>query len=86
MQKIPAVTKMLIDPPRDGAMEVCNLLGRDVRPELKRIVYVACSPGTLARDAGLLVHTQGFTLKAAGVVNMFPHTAHVEAIAVFERD
>ncbi len=86
MQKIPAVTKMLIDPPRDGAMEVCNLLGRDVRPELKRIVYVACSPGTLARDAGLLVHTQGFTLKAAGVVNMFPHTAHVESIAVFERD
>ena len=86
MQKIPAVTKMLIDPPRDGAMEVCNLLGRDLRPELKRIVYVACSPGTLARDAGLLVHTQGFTLKAAGVVNMFPHTAHVESIAVFERD
>ena len=86
MKKIPAVTKMLIDPPRDGAMEVCNLLGRDVRPELKRIVYVACSPGTLARDAGLLVHTQGFTLKAAGVVNMFPHTAHVESIALFERD
>ena len=86
MQKIAAVTKMLIDPPRDGAMEVCNLLGRDVRPELKRIVYVACSPGTLARDAGLLVHTQGFTLKAAGVVNMFPHTAHVESIALFERE
>ena len=86
MKKIPAVTKMLIDPPRDGAMEVCNLLGRDVRPEIKRIVYVACSPGTLARDAGLLVHTQGFTLKAAGVVNMFPHTAHVESIALFERE
>lgn len=85
MRQIPAVTKMLIDPPRDGALEVCKLLGPDVRPELKRIVYVACSPGTLARDAGLLVHTQGFTLKAAGVVNMFPHTAHVESIAVFER-
>lgn len=86
MKRIPPVTKMLIDPPRDGAMEVCRLLGSDLRPELKRIVYVACSPGTLARDAGLLVHTQGFTLKAAGVVNMFPHTAHVESIALFERD
>ena len=86
MKKIPAVSKMLIDPPRDGALEVCKMLGADLRPELKRIVYVACSPGTLARDAGLLVHTQGFTLKAAGVVNMFPHTAHVESIALFERD
>ena len=86
MKQIPTVSKMLIDPPRDGALEVCKLLGADLRPELKRIVYVACSPGTLARDAGLLVHTQGFTLKAAGVVNMFPHTAHVESIALFERD
>ncbi len=85
MKKIPPVTKMLVDPPRDGALEVCKLLGPDLRPELKRIVYVACSPGTLARDAGLLVHMQGFTLKAAGVVNMFPHTAHVESIALFER-
>ena len=86
MKKVPRVVKMLIDPPRDGALEVCKLLGPDLRPELKRIVYVACSPSTLARDADLLVHTQGFTLKAAGVVNMFPHTAHVESIAVFERD
>ena len=85
LKKLPPVTKMLIDPPRDGALDVCKLLGADLRPELKRIVYVACSPGTLARDAGLLVHTQGFTLKAAGVVNMFPHTAHVESIALFER-
>ncbi len=86
MQRIPAVTKMLIDPPRDGALEVCKLLGRDNRPELKRIVYVSCSPSTLARDAGELVHNQGFKLKAAGIVNMFPHTAHVESIALFERD
>ncbi len=86
MKKIPAVSKMLIDPPRDGAMEVCKLLGPALRPELKRIVYVSCSPGTLARDAEVLVHTQGFTLKAAGVVNMFPHTAHVESIALFERE
>lgn len=86
MKKIPPVSKMLIDPPRDGAMEVCKLLGPELRPELKRIVYVSCSPGTLARDAGLLVNTHGFTLKAAGVVNMFPHTAHVESIALFERE
>jgi 23S rRNA (uracil1939-C5)-methyltransferase len=85
MKKIPAVTKMLIDPPRDGAVEVCKLLSPELRPELKRIVYVSCSPGTLARDAGMLVNTQGFKLKAAGVVNMFPHTAHVESIALFER-
>ena len=86
MQRVPAVTKMLIDPPRDGALEVCKLLGPDIRPELKRIVYVSCSPSTLARDAGELVHNQGFKLKAAGIVNMFPHTAHVESIALFERD
>ncbi len=86
MRRIPAVSKMLIDPPRDGALEVCKLLGREQRPKLKRIVYVSCSPGTLARDAGELVHAQGFKLKAAGVVNMFPHTAHVESIALFERD
>jgi 23S rRNA (uracil1939-C5)-methyltransferase len=85
MKKIPTVSKMLIDPPRDGAIEVCKLLGPDKRPELQCIVYVSCSPGTLARDAEVLVHTQGFTLKAAGVVNMFPHTAHVESIALFER-
>ena len=85
MKRVPAVSKMLIDPPRDGALEVCNLLSAELRPELKRIVYVSCSPSTLARDAGVLVHTQGFTLKAAGVVNMFPHTAHVESIALFER-
>ena len=85
MKRIPAVSKMLIDPPRDGAVEVCKLLGPEQRPELKRIVYVSCSPGTLARDADELVNVQGFTLKAAGVVNMFPHTAHVESIALFER-
>jgi len=73
---------MLIDPPRDGAVEVVKALGEDAPP---RIVYVSCSPATLARDAGVLVHTKGYTLKAAGVVNMFPHTAHVESIALFRR-
>ncbi len=85
MKKVPRVTKMLIDPPRDGAVEVCKLLTPEQRPELKRIVYVSCSPGTLARDAAVLTQACGFTLKAAGVVNMFPHTAHVESIALFER-
>jgi 23S rRNA (uracil1939-C5)-methyltransferase len=74
--------KMLIDPPREGAIEIAKAL-----PEAwpRRIVYVSCDPATLARDAGALVHTKGFRLAAAGVVNMFPHTAHVESIAVFER-
>ncbi|MFN7219033.1 MAG: 23S rRNA (uracil(1939)-C(5))-methyltransferase, partial [Burkholderiales bacterium] len=83
---IPRASKMLIDPPRDGAVEVCKLLTRELRPELKRVVYVSCSPSTLARDAEVLVNVNGFRLVAAGVVNMFPHTAHVESIALFERD
>ena len=74
--------KILIDPPREGAIELIKSFGARWP---KRIVYVSCDPATLARDAGVLVHTQGFQLAAAGVANMFPHTAHVESIAVFER-
>jgi 23S rRNA (uracil1939-C5)-methyltransferase len=74
--------KMLIDPPRDGAIEVVKALGAETP---WRIVYVSCSPATLARDASVLVHDKGYTLKSAGVVNMFPHTGHVESIALFER-
>ncbi len=74
--------KMLIDPPRDGAIAVVTSLGEDAP---RRIVYVSCSPATLARDAEVLVHVKGYELKAAGVVNMFPHTAHVESIALFEK-
>jgi 23S rRNA (uracil1939-C5)-methyltransferase len=74
--------KMLIDPPREGAIEVVKALP-DAWP--RRIVYVSCDPATLARDAGVLVHTRGFRLSAAGVANMFPHTAHVESVAVFDR-
>ena len=74
--------KLLIDPPRDGAADLVKAL-----PQAwpRRIVYVSCDQATLARDAGMLVHGQGFRLMAAGVVNMFPHTAHVESIALFER-
>ncbi len=75
--------RMLFDPPRDGAVELVKSLGDDAPA---RIVYVSCSPATLARDAAVLVHTRGYRLSAAGVINMFPHTSHVESIAVFERD
>lgn len=80
--------RMLIDPPREGAIAVCqSIVGLgESHPHLKpsRIVYVSCNPSTLARDAGLLVHQGGYILKQAGVVNMFPHTAHVESMAVFD--
>lgn len=82
LKKLGHFDKMLIDPPRDGAAEVIKALTED-GPQ--RIVYVSCSPATLARDAGVLVHDKGYALKAAGVVNMFPHTAHVESIALFEK-
>jgi len=74
--------RMLLDPARSGAAEVVtrmHLFGP------QRIVYVSCHPGTLGRDAGTLVHDQGYRLDAAGIIDMFPHTAHVESIAVFSR-
>jgi 23S rRNA (uracil1939-C5)-methyltransferase len=80
--------RMLIDPPRDGAVALVTALAelRETRPELlpRRIVYVSCSPSTLARDAGILVHQAGYVMTKAGVANMFPHTSHVESIGVFE--
>ncbi|BAK75983.1 RNA methyltransferase, TrmA family [Pseudogulbenkiania sp. NH8B] len=75
--------KMLVDPPRDGAVQLLKALTDDTAPQ--RIVYVSCNPATLARDAGILVNTKGYTLKAAGIINMFPHTAHVESVAWFEK-
>ena len=74
--------KLLIDPPRTGAIELVKSLPENGGPG--RIVYVSCDPATLARDAAVLCHTKHYRLIAAGVANMFPHTAHVESIALFE--
>ena len=88
-----AVDKWLVDPPREGAFALAKALA-DLHADAaaapgwtlpRRVVYVSCNPATLARDAGLLVHQAGYECTAAGAVNMFPHTAHVESIAVFDR-
>jgi 23S rRNA (uracil1939-C5)-methyltransferase len=77
------VDRVLLDPPREGALEVVRALAASAqRP--RRLVYVSCNPATLARDCALLVHEGGWQLRAAGVINMFPHTAHVESMAVLE--
>mgnify|MGYP003342454049 FL=1 len=81
--------RWLMDPPREGAMEICKAISQlhTINSELlpQRIVYVSCNPKTLARDADILCHQAGYTLKGAGIVNMFPHTSHVESMAVFDR-
>jgi len=79
--------KLLIDPPRDGAIELVKSLPDQGQGDGApwRIVYVSCNPATLARDAAVLVHQKAYRLVSAGVANMFPHTAHVESIALFER-
>ena len=85
--------KWLIDPPREGAFELVKCLAKMSQDEVMgehfmlptRIVYISCNPATLARDADVLVHQAGYQCSAAGVLNMFPHTAHVESMAVFER-
>ncbi|MDR3426782.1 23S rRNA (uracil(1939)-C(5))-methyltransferase RlmD [Silvimonas sp.] len=84
LDKLGHFDKMLIDPPRDGAMELVKSISAEHGP--KRIVYVSCSPSTLARDANILVNDKGYTLKSSGIVNMFPHTGHVESMALFEKD
>lgn len=76
--------KWLVDPPRDGAFELMKAITPDTAPQ--RIIYVSCNPATLARDAEVLVHSKGYAIKAAGVMNMFPHTSHVESIAWFEKE
>ena len=82
LRRLPALDKMLLDPPRDGAAAVVQALGAQAP---QRLLYVSCNPSTLARDAGVLVAEKGYRFRAAGVVNMFPHTSHVESIALFER-
>jgi 23S rRNA (uracil1939-C5)-methyltransferase len=72
---------ILLDPPRAGAREMLSTVAR-LAP--KRVLYISCHPGSLARDTGMLVHQFGFRLRAAGVLDMFPHTTHVESLAVFE--
>jgi 23S rRNA (uracil1939-C5)-methyltransferase len=87
-----AADKWLVDPPREGAFALVKALAdlhaapSEAWKPPRRIVYVSCNPATLARDAGLLVHQAGYRCMAAGAVNMFPHTAHVESMAVFDRD
>jgi 23S rRNA (uracil1939-C5)-methyltransferase len=77
-----AYTRVLLDPPRAGAWEVLPVVARS---GADRVVYISCHPGSLARDAGALVREHGYRLVSAGVMDMFPHTTHVEAMAVFER-
>ena len=81
--------RWLMDPPREGAMEICKALAElhiqqsELLPQ--RIVYVSCNPKTLARDVEILCHQAGYRLSSAGIINMFPHTSHVESMAVFDR-
>ena len=85
LSALPVFDRILIDPPREGALAVCEALAvqaPSARP--KRLVYVSCNPATLARDAAVLCTQGGYRLRQAGVINMFPHTGHVESIAVFE--
>ena len=77
------IDRVLIDPPREGAQALCQVLAAtDKRPA--RVVYVSCNPATLARDCAILHHEGGWHIRAAGVMNMFPHTGHVESMAVLE--
>jgi len=89
---LPQAQRWLIDPPREGAFalakaaaDLVQSAGAGWQPP-RRIVYVSCNPATLARDAGLLVHQAGYECSLAGVIDMFPHTAHVESLAVFDRE
>jgi 23S rRNA (uracil1939-C5)-methyltransferase len=74
--------KVLLDPPRVGAREVLSAVAH-LGP--RRVVYISCHTGSLARDLGVLTHELGFRLRSAGVLDMFPHTTHVESIAVLDR-
>ena len=92
LKRLGRFDRVLIDPPREGAFEVVKTMALATQDAEalallpQRIVYVSCNPATLARDAAELVLNAGYRLSHAGVVNMFPHTSHVESIAVFDRD
>jgi 23S rRNA (uracil1939-C5)-methyltransferase len=83
LARLGPLDKMLIDPPREGAVDVVKALEIGAGPQC--IVYVSCNPATLARDAAILVREKGYRLLGAGIANMFPHTSHVESIAEFGR-
>lgn len=88
LERMGKLDRMLIDPPREGATELVKALPDAEQPRgdaPHTIVYVSCNPATLARDAGILVNVKGYVLEGAGIANMFPHTAHVESIALFRR-
>jgi 23S rRNA (uracil1939-C5)-methyltransferase len=89
LRRLGAADRWLVDPPREGAFALAKALadlhGNEGWVPPRRIVYVSCNPATLARDAGLLVHQAGYRCSLVGVVNMFPHTAHVESMAVFDK-
>lgn len=84
LAKLGRFDKWLVDPPRDGAVELLKAITPETAP--RRIVYVSCNPATLARDAAVLVQVHGYRLLSAGVMNMFPQTSHVESIAVFSKE
>jgi 23S rRNA (uracil1939-C5)-methyltransferase len=83
LRRAGGVDKVLIDPPREGALAVVRAFAASPSPPT-RAVYVSCNPATLARDCAVLVHEAGWVVRAAGIVNMFPHTSHVESMAVLE--
>ena len=88
MERLGRLDRMLIDPPREGALELVKSLPDADQPRgnaPQTIVYVSCNPATLARDAGILVNVKGYQIQGTGIANMFPHTAHVESIALFHR-
>jgi len=82
LEALGAIDKALLYPPREGAIALVKALPV---ARLSRVVYVSCNPATLARDSSVLVHERGFALRKAGIVNLFPHTAHVESVALFTR-
>ncbi len=90
MSRAGPIDKVLIDPPREGALALAQALAHvpenttGAQPRPAKVVYVSCNPATLARDCNVMVNDGGWILRAAGIVNMFPHTSHVESIALLE--